>query len=142
MAGPASQSSKGGQGLAAAVGLPSFLLRKLYRRGSLHSSAQGRFAFVLHNPLGTATLLSPPHIVVNGVYHQPSEIEADGVDLAAISMQQPFRFEKGAAVELRLKGHLLRGANRIHVSVLTQEFGEVEFLVEDSEGLAADSEEE
>jgi hypothetical protein len=115
------------------VGLPAFLLRKLYKKGSLRETADGEFAFRLQNPLGTATLIAPPEFVVNGVSYGPANIEAGGLDLAAISRLRPHTFAKGDEIELRFPGRLLRGGNRIHLVALTREFGEIEFLVEDRE---------
>lgn len=115
------------------MGLPAFLLRKLYRKGSLREVADGRFAFVLHNPLGDATLVAPPDIVVNGIRYRPDEVETDGVPLETISPARPLAFARGEARELRLPGRLLRGGNRIHVVVQTREYGELEIFVEDKE---------
>lgn len=113
--------------------LPSFLLRKLYQRGSLREIDAEHFAFRLHNPLGSATLISPPRFVINGMHHEAGDVDAGDVDLAAISPEDPYRFAKGSEIEVRLRGRLLRGGNRIHVSVETTEFGRIEFLVEDRE---------
>jgi hypothetical protein len=115
------------------VGIPDFLLRKLYKRGSLRETGDGRFAFTLFNPLGPATLLAPPHIVVNGIAYAPERIQAKRVDVARISRDSPFTFRKGDKVTLRFPGHLMRGGNRIHISAETKEFGEVEIYVEDKE---------
>jgi len=115
------------------VGLPTFLLRKLYRRGSLRETGDGRFAFSLQNPLGNATVIAPPEIVVNGILHPPEEIQMGHLDLAAVSPDHPFVFARGDDVELRMAGRLLRGGNRIHIGVITKEFGEISFLVEDRE---------
>lgn len=113
--------------------LPSFLLRKLYKRGSLRETDAEHFAFRLRNPLGGATLVSPPRFVINGMSHEADDVDAGDLDLSALSEDDPYRFEKGDEVELRFRGRLLRGGNRIHVSVQTKEFGRLEFLVEDRE---------
>lgn len=113
--------------------LPDFVLRKLYRRGSLRETGDGSFAFTLHNPLATATILGAPDIVVNGIHYAPHQVRSRLVDLAAISPTNPYVFRKGGRVTLRLPGRLLRGGNRIHITVATKEFGEVEIYVEDKE---------
>lgn len=107
-------------------------MRKLYQRGSLRQTADGRFAFRIHNPLGTATVVRPPRFVVNGVRYEPSDIEAE-IDLAAIDEDNPFVFSKGTGYDLHFPGHLLRGANRIHMTTLTREFGQLELFVEERE---------
>ncbi|MGB0653565.1 MAG: hypothetical protein ACPGQL_10235 [Thermoplasmatota archaeon] len=124
------------------MGLPSFLLRKLYARGSLRATDDGGFTFALQNPLGTATLISPPDIVINGIRHDPAAVAADtGVDLAAISRDHPFRFAKGDKVTLSFKGHLLRGGNRIHVAAYTKEWGELDIFAEETAPPYGDEEE-
>ena len=112
--------------------VPDFLLRKLYKRGSLRETGPGRFAFTLRNPLGTATIVGPPVIVVNGIRQALSDVEA-GRELAHISPQHPLEFHKGDELTLEMHGHLLRGGNRIHITALSKEFGEVDLFVEDAE---------
>jgi hypothetical protein len=120
------------------VGIPDFLLRKIYRRGSLRETGDGRFAFTLLNILGEATLLGPPHVVVNGIAYPPERIQAKNLDVASISPERPFVFRKGERVTLRLPGRLMRGGNRIHIVAETREFGEVDIYFEDREADACD----
>lgn len=114
------------------MGLPEFLLRKLYKKGSLHETAPGQFGFALFNRFGPATIVAPPHVSVNGITIPPERIRGVGVDLSAVSFQRPFEFAKGQEVALRLPGSLLRGGNHIRVIVQTKEFGELRIDVEDS----------
>lgn len=120
------------------MGIPDFIIRKLYKRGSLREVGDTRFAFTLRNTLAKATVIQPPLVVVNGINHPAPEVKSRGVDLAAISPTTPFVFQKGAQVTMRLKGRLLRGGNRIHITVTTQEYGELEIYVEDSEAIFCD----
>jgi hypothetical protein len=113
--------------------IPEFLLRKLYKRGSLRETAPGKFSFTLRNPLGSATLLAPPRLVVNGIAYSPQKMVSAEVEPESISAQTPFRFAKGDEVTLQLPGHLLRGGNIIQLWVQTKEFGELSFEVEDKE---------
>lgn len=121
------------------MALPAFVLRKLYRRGSLRQVGAGHFAFVLQNPLGTATLLEPPLIVVNGIRYDADDIEptplehSPDVDLDRVAPDHPFRFERGMAYDLRMPGRLMRAGNRIHLEVLTREWGTIDVLFEDAE---------
>lgn len=110
----------------------------MYKRGSLRETGDGRFAFTLLNPLGEATLVAPPTIVVNGIAYPPERIQAKAIDVATISQSAPFTFRKGDRVTLRFPGRLLRGGNRIHISAETREFGEVEIYVEDKEAESCD----
>jgi hypothetical protein len=115
------------------VALPEFLLRKLYRKGSLHASAPGKFAFSLHNVLGTATVTAPPRIVVNGIAYAPHQMESKQVRPASITERTPFVFRRGERVTVQLPGHLLRGGNRIQVTVHTREFGDLTIEADDNE---------
>lgn len=112
--------------------LPEFLLRKLYRKGSLRETAANRFRFTLRNVLGTATVVTPPRVVVNGIAYAPGQVVSSRVDLAGIAPDRPFEFRKGDQVTLRMPGSLLRGGNRIEVVVRTKEFGELRIEAEDN----------
>lgn len=118
--------------------VPDFLLRRLYKKGSLRETGDGRFAFTLQNPLRVATILAPPEIVVNGVHHKPHNVAVGDGTLATISASNPYVFRKGDETELRFHGHLLRGGNVIHMTVSTKEFGDVEVYVEDREAIFCD----
>lgn len=113
------------------VELPEFLLRKLYERGSLRETAANEFAFSLRNPLGTATVVAPPKVTVNGIAHPATRVRATAGDLAAVSVERPLRFAKGDRIELRMPGSLLRGGNHLEVTVQTKEFGELRISAED-----------
>ncbi|MGB1698160.1 MAG: hypothetical protein ACPHK8_07150 [Thermoplasmatota archaeon] len=106
--------------------VPRFLLRKLYKKGSLFETDRG-FSFKMQNPLATATLTSPPTIVVNGINYNASDVQCE-VDLT----KPPILFAKGTEWTLAFPGHLLRGGNRIHFEADTKEFGTIDFLVEDA----------
>ena len=115
------------------MGIPDFLLRKLYRKGSLRTTADGRFAFTLHNILGTATVVAPPRVVVNGILYAPEKLQSKKVRPADITERTPFVFRKGDRITVRMAGHLLRGGNRIQVTVQTREFGDLNIEVDDAE---------
>lgn len=115
------------------MGVPAFLIRKLYKQGSLRETADGRFAFALRNPLGSATLVAPPRFTINGVRYDPDDIKADDINLRSISEDRPYVFAKGEEIEIVLPGRLLRGANRIHMVAQTREYGEIDLFVEDRE---------
>jgi len=112
------------------VGVPGFLLRKLYKRGSLTALDDERFTFTIQNTLGTATLVSPPDITVNGIHHPAADVDAGPIDLAKLSWSHPYVFKRGTEIELRLVGRLMR-SNRIHIRIDTKEFDDIDFLVED-----------
>jgi hypothetical protein len=114
------------------VQIPDFILRKLYRKGSLREVGGEHFAFELRNVLGTATIVKPPVIVVNGIRHSPQDVDIGKFRLDGVTPDDPWVFAKGDEVAVRLKGRLLRAGNRIHVHAQTREFGDIELLVEDA----------
>ena len=118
--------------------VPDFLLRRLYKRGSLRETGDGRFGFTLQNPLRIATILVPPQIVVNGIHYKPENVEFGDGTLAIVGEIEPFVFRKGQEAELRFVGRLLRGGNRIHITAVTKEFGDIEIYVEDKEAIFCD----
>lgn len=111
--------------------VPEFLLRKLYRKGSLRETSPGMFRFQLKNTLVSATVVNPPHVIVNGIGYDPPQLTATRIDLAAIGPDQPFEFHKGDKVTLKMPGSLLRGGNQIEVLVHTKEFGDLRIEAED-----------
>lgn len=111
--------------------LPEFLLRKLYKKGSLRETSAAMFRFTLRNTLGTATIIGPPHVTVNGIGYGPGKVKSSRVDLDGIGPDRPFAFRKGDQVTLRMPGSLLRGGNQIQVLVPTKEFGDVRIEAED-----------
>ena len=115
------------------MGIPDFLLRKLYRKGSLRTVGENRFAFTLRNILGTATVTAPPRVVVNGIAYPADKLQSKQVRAADITERTPFVFRKGDRVTVRMPGHLLRGGNRIQVQVKTREFGDLNIEVDDAE---------
>jgi len=88
--------------------------------------------------LRVATILAPPHVVVNGISYEPKAVGVGDADLSTISESKPFVFRKGEQAELSLPGRLLRGGNRIHITAETKEFGHIEIYVEDKEAIFCD----
>lgn len=117
------------------MAVPKWLLRKLYQKGSLQQLNARRVRFVLVNVLSSATLVGPPRLVINGVAVAPTAIAAEGpdgpIDVPSMSPEQPLDFPKGGRFQIECPGHLLRGANRLHLVVDTDEFGPLEIFVED-----------
>lgn len=111
--------------------VPEFLLRKLYKKGSLRETAQGMFRFTLRNTLGPATIVDPPHVTVNGIGYGPGKVKSSRVDIDAIGPDNPFIFHRGDQVTLRMPGALLRGGNQIELLVHTKEFGDLRIWAED-----------
>ncbi|MEK6986305.1 MAG: hypothetical protein AABX89_07995 [Candidatus Thermoplasmatota archaeon] len=117
--------------------VPDFILRKLYKRGSLRETGDGRVAFTLQNPLGKGTLVAPPRILLNGIL-APIESVRCRIDLAHLSPDAPYVFTKGEKLDLDLPGRLLRGGNRLQIIGRSKEWGELELFVEDREATTCD----
>ncbi|MFW9964480.1 MAG: hydroxymethylglutaryl-CoA reductase [Candidatus Sifarchaeia archaeon] len=116
--------------------IPSFLLRKLYIKGSLENVEDG-FSFKLKNSLspGTTTAVAP--IKVNGnEYPLDSTIirSIDGeVKGSEISEDNSFPIKVGVEIEIHIKGDALpEGEHTIDISLKTKEAGTLAFDVKDS----------
>ncbi len=116
--------------------IPSFLLRKLYIKGSLENVEDG-FSFKLKNSLspGTTTAVAP--IKVNGnEYPLDSTIirSVDGeVKGSEISEANSFPIKVGVEIEIHIKGDALpEGEHTIDISLKTKEAGTLAFDVKDS----------
>ena len=116
---------------------PDFILRKLYRKGSLRETGDGRVAFTLQNPLGKGTLGAPPRILLNGMLVPVGDVRCR-IDFARISVENPYVFTKGERLEIDIPGRLLRGGNRLQIVGQSKEFGELEIFVEDREATTCD----
>jgi hypothetical protein len=78
-------------------------------------------------------VVAPPRVVVNGILYTPEKIQSKKVRPADITPRTPFVFRKGDRITVRMAGHLLRGGNRIQVTVKTREFGDLNIETDDAE---------
>jgi hypothetical protein len=117
--------------------VPDFILRKLYKKGSLRETGDGRVAFTLKNPLGTGTLVAPPRILLNGIL-VPIERVRCRIDFAGLTVEHPYVFTKGETIDIDVPGRLLRGGNRLQIVGQSKEWGELELFVEDKEATFCD----
>jgi hypothetical protein len=116
--------------------IPSFLLRKLYMKGSLANVDDG-FVFKIKNSLapGTATNMDP--IKVDDVEYpldaltiKVGEEEYKG---ASIAGGEAFPIKVGVEIELHVKGDpLSEGEHKIDISIETKEAGKLAFDVKDA----------
>lgn len=112
--------------------VPSFMLKKLYVDDSLEPREEG-FEFRLKNTLATATIVSPPEVLIDGT---PVDVtfNVDGESVAAsdISEDSPFDLGKGLEITVTSDDAIDEGAHSIQIKAETEEFDTLDFEVEDT----------
>ena len=117
--------------------IPTFLLKKLYVKGSFKNTANG-FELTLKNALAPGTLLgfSPLQIDWRTIALEQIFIRVnDGAPRRAseITLKQPNEFPLNATVTLRVEDQpLAPGAHRVTVQVNTKEAGVLKIDAEDT----------
>jgi hydroxymethylglutaryl-CoA reductase (NADPH) len=116
--------------------IPTFLLKKLYIKGSLENVDDG-FMFKLKNSISSGTAISIEPIKVNGQeYSLDSTIigSADGeITGSEISESNTFPIKVGFEITIHVKGDPLpAGDHKIDISLTTKEVGKLAFDVTDS----------
>lgn len=116
--------------------LPAFMLKQFYQVGSLEN-LPGAFQFALVNPLMPATIVEIMEVSAGGMTYELAEIQfsQDGEvrEAAAVCVETPVDFRKGAQVTVMVKGYNLNpGSHPIKVKVRTEEFGPLKVEVEDA----------
>jgi hydroxymethylglutaryl-CoA reductase (NADPH) len=118
------------------MSVPSFLLKKLYVKGSLKNTESG-FELALRNNLAPGTLIGMGPLTIDDVTYQPDAItittpqaELHGGE---ISSKNPVTFAMNVEVKIAVQGPpLAPGEHHVVFSVMTREIGRVEFDVTDS----------
>lgn len=116
--------------------IPQFILRKLYKKGSLKNTDNG-IEFILENSLASATITKINRISTGSKDIPLPQIEIKGgsgfVKADSINENASIQFEKGREIEVRLStDRLTEGEHLIKVSVASKEFGELNFDIKDS----------
>ena len=116
--------------------IPTFLLRKLYVKGSLENVDDG-FKFKLKNSISSATAVNFKPLKVNGnEYSLDSTIissEEGEIAGSAISAENTFPIKVGLDITVHVKGdQLAAGEHKIDISLATTEVGDLAFDVTDS----------
>ena len=115
--------------------VPSFLLKRLYLKGSLRSNAQG-FQFELKNTLGSGygTELLP--LTLDGK-ELPKEdsyfvVDSQEISFSAVTKERPFTLAKNTASTILVKGvTLAEGPHKIGFNFVVQGLGKLGFEVAD-----------
>ncbi|MBI5042498.1 MAG: hydroxymethylglutaryl-CoA reductase [Nitrospirae bacterium] len=115
--------------------IPQFILRKLYKKGSLKNADNG-IEFILENSLASATITRIKGIQVdnNGIPLPQIDIKGESgfVKAESINENTPVQFEKGREIDVRLStDRLTDGEHLIKISVASKEFGELNFDIRD-----------
>jgi len=116
--------------------IPSFLLRKLYMKGSLTNTDSG-FAFKIKNSLSPGTAIGvAPFKVDDTEYPLDNTIlKSEGMEVKAseISESSPFMIKVGVEIEVHINADPLpEGEHKIYISINTKEAGTLSFDVTDS----------
>ncbi|RLI65033.1 MAG: hypothetical protein DRO67_03260 [Candidatus Asgardarchaeum californiense] len=117
------------------VKVPSFLLKKLYVKGSLKNTEDG-FSFQIKNVLADATINEPMKVFVDGKEIDPANItltvDSETIAVADVSSAKPFPFKVKMQITISVKGEPLSpGPHKIKIITSTKEYGVVTFEVSD-----------
>jgi len=116
--------------------IPTFLLRKLYIKGSLENVDDG-FIFKLKNSISSATAVNFKPIKVNGNEYalDATVISSEDGEISGneISSENTFPIKVGLDITVRVKGdQLAAGEHTIDISLATKEVGDLAFDVKDT----------
>lgn len=116
--------------------IPTFLLRKLYMKGSLENVDDG-FHFKIKNSISNATAVAMEPIKVNGSEYPLSStiIKSGDTEITGdqIGGDNTFPISVGVEIVLHIKGESLpEGEHTIDISLTTKEVGKLSFDVKDS----------
>ena len=125
------------QGVAVPTNVPSFILKKLYVKGSFKNTAHG-FQISLNNFLAPGTLLKISPIQIDGRNVPLEQIQivvgnTPPVRASAISIQSPSAFPLNTIITFLVQDQpLTPGPHRLTVQIDTQEVGELRIDAEDT----------
>ena len=117
--------------------IPTFLLRKLYIKGSLENLDDG-FQFKLKNSISSGTAVNIEPIKVNGNEYplEAVRISSDDVEISGNEISEDNTFPIKVGLEILIKvmtgSPLPAGEHTIDISLSTKEVGKLAFDVKDS----------
>jgi len=116
--------------------IPAFMLKKLYRKGSLKNSAEGA-SFAVKNTISPATITGLEMVKIDGETYLPKKIEllAGGVRIAAdkLSPESPLQVAQNEEIIVSLPGVTLApGAHKLLLNINTREVGPLTLEVGDT----------
>lgn len=116
--------------------VPSFLLKKLYAKGSLKNTGGG-FELAIRNTVAPATIVGLAPLRVDGVEYPLEKtiaILSDGrhVSASELSADSPLSFAVGDTVTVRVEAApLAPGSHELIISPKTREAGELDIFAQD-----------
>jgi len=117
--------------------VPSFLLKKLYSKGSLKNTTSG-FQLAIRNIVAPATIVGLAPLRVDGVEYPletTTAILPDGRQVFAteLSADSPLSFSVGDTVTIQVEGEpLAPGSHELFIAPRTKEAGELDISVRDT----------
>ncbi|RLB36989.1 MAG: hydroxymethylglutaryl-CoA reductase [Deltaproteobacteria bacterium] len=117
-------------------GLPAFVLKKLYVKGSLKNT-DGGFALSIRNTLAPGTITGVAPLQVDGQSYplEKTSLQVGETSLPAgeVSATASYQFPLNATATIQVAGETLApGAHQIVITVTTQEVGELKIEVSDT----------
>ncbi|EKE02405.1 MAG: hypothetical protein ACD_20C00392G0005 [uncultured bacterium] len=117
--------------------IPDFLLKRIYRKGSLRETAEG-IAFDLKNILGPGIITGINYIIINDeVYQSPliKIVSSDSATIAEnINNESPLLIKLNQEITCILDGAkgLKEGINKIIVELISRDVGKVQVTLTDT----------
>jgi alpha-galactosidase len=118
------------------VAIPSFVLRRLYVKGSLRNTAQG-CSFALKNTVDRGTVTQLGDVEVDGTAYPPDRLRIHTPEGAIFSGDEitagsPLTLPQSVGIRLQISGVALSpGRHKLRLRFQTQEMGELAFDVSD-----------
>lgn len=120
------------------ISVPSFLLKRLYVKGSLRNNADG-FQFALENKLGSGygnellpLTLDGQEIPLEDSYFRR---DSDDIPFSQVSKDSPFTLPMNKKLTIRVRGvTLTEGTHKIGMSFIAEGLGKLGFEVTDITG--------
>lgn len=117
--------------------IPDFLLKRVYKKGSLRETAEG-IAFDLKNIFGPGIITGINFIKINDIHYETSFIKVitHGASTIAshISPDNPLSFKLNEETTCILEGarSLKEGLNKIIVELITRDVGKIQVTLTDT----------
>ena len=117
-------------------GLPAFVLKKLYVKGSLKNT-DGGFSLSIRNTLAPGTIIGFEPLQIDGQSYplEKTSLQVGETSLPAteISATAPYQFPLNATATIQVAGETLApGVHQIVITVRTQEVGELKISVSET----------
>jgi hydroxymethylglutaryl-CoA reductase (NADPH) len=117
-------------------GLPTFVLKKLYLKGSLKNT-DGGFSLSIRNTLAPGTITGFAPLQVDGQSYplEKTSLQVDETSVLAneVSASSSHQFPLNATATIRVAGETLSpGVHKIVITVDTKEVGELKIEVSDT----------